>query len=1083
MNSLLKKLMLGGSATALVAGASLTGAFAQGGALEIETIQSSVSRIDLKGFEAPTPVTVVGIEQINRDAKIQIGEQIRELPQVRGGTSIQSGSGTNNLSNLNAGADTIAIRGLGANRNLVLFDRQRVVISAFQDGTVDLALIPSGLTQRVDVVTGGASAAWGSDAVTGVVNIVINKTFEGFKGNVTYSNNTEVENSAYRASLAWGTSFLDGKGHIVAAADWTISNQTLWPGDLVRRGVTRNDDRALVYNPGYSNAVSFPAATPTSNGTCSSLSGQPMLMYAYGTGSTTAVQGGLTTANTAGVAGSGLAANGLKGVMFVGEEATPAQFNYGTVHNVNTCYNGCTNDQYGMGDWTPAKQPYHSGTYFAYASYQILPDLKLSIQLNYARLSTRANGGVIGGTGRTIYADNPFLPQEIAQRFVCQGGIPAPGAPTGATCVGTLSNGYDPYLRDNRGGTLAQRQARPSQTMTMGFDFSGNRDNPSPSSTTSVNAVRYSQDEFCDAILQNCGFYGKAFMRGVFTLDGTIGDAWVWSAYIQHSNSRIKENIANPIQVRLNNALDAVRITSGNVGTSGLPIGSIQCRGLLNPAVAAAVPAAAPGMGITTAGELAGCVPFNPFGSGEITNAARNYVNPGLNPDKTGIMGEVVANMQQEAAAFTMSGVLPWAMPVGEIGVAFGGEWRLERHGQYKIDARSQLGMYPSGNFGANFEGKQHVEEGFLEMQVPVLKDTFVQTLNIDLAGRLTNYSNSGLVETWKLGLQSQIIDDVRFRATWSHDIRSPTIYDLAVPSSLGNQFCPSFIIGQGGSNNGAPNQCFELRSGNPTLSPERANTIAAGFIFTPTFIEGLTASIDWYQIHLSGAIVTPGLGDVIARCRNGELVYCPLLQFANGLPYPGGTTSQIDFVRLVPVNAGRLNTSGLDFNIAYGFDLFTGQMDVSANGNYVFDFSRLLNGVYFNGAGCTGCYYSGGARFQGNVNFNYREGPWSFGLQVRLTGDSVMELGNPRNDPAIAIQTVSYALSGGNLVPTVSGGRRLPGNAPTNYNPIQATTDIRVQYRWSNNITLFGNIDNIQNLPYGGTFRRAYRMGVRFSY
>src|SRR5690606_13441783 len=137
MNTLLKHLMLGGSATALVAGASMTAAFAQGGALEIETIQSSVSRIDLKGFEAPTPVTVVGIEQLNRDAKIQLGEQIRELPQVRGGTSIQSGSGTNNLSNLNAGADTISIRGLGANRNLVLFDRQRVVISAFQDGTVD----------------------------------------------------------------------------------------------------------------------------------------------------------------------------------------------------------------------------------------------------------------------------------------------------------------------------------------------------------------------------------------------------------------------------------------------------------------------------------------------------------------------------------------------------------------------------------------------------------------------------------------------------------------------------------------------------------------------------------------------------------------------------------------------------------------------------------------------------------------------------------------------------------------------------------------------------------------------------------
>src|SRR5689334_22465061 len=125
MHTLLKQLLLGGSATALVAGA----AFGQnnGSALDIETVNSSVSRIDLKGFEAPTPVTEIGIEQLNRDAKVQIGEQIRELPQVRGGGSIQAGNLPGNLGQINAGADTVALRNLGAQRNLVLFDRQRVV--------------------------------------------------------------------------------------------------------------------------------------------------------------------------------------------------------------------------------------------------------------------------------------------------------------------------------------------------------------------------------------------------------------------------------------------------------------------------------------------------------------------------------------------------------------------------------------------------------------------------------------------------------------------------------------------------------------------------------------------------------------------------------------------------------------------------------------------------------------------------------------------------------------------------------------------------------------------------------------------
>lgn len=919
--------------------------------------------------------------------------------------------------------------------------------------------------------------------MTGVVNIVINKTFQGFKGNVTYSDNTEVENPQYRASLAWGASFLGGKGHVVAAVDWTISNKGVFPGDLIRGNVNRSDGRGLVYNPAYCNTGNIaPVTTAGGTSTCASPNpGQTPQIYAYGvSGNLQSVQGGLTTNNTAGTTGSGLAAGGLKNVMFVGQNADPQQFYTGTVSNTTTCYNGCTNDQYGTGGWGPAKNAYHSSTYFTYASYQILPDVKASIQLNYARLTQRAYGNQINGNAKVIYADNPYIPDAVAQRFVCNG-------VQSGTCQTVLSNGYNPYTKQYDATlvpSLATRQSRPTQTATIGFEFSGGRPNPSPSATDSVGSIPYSYDEFCDTIYQNCGFYHKAFMRGVFTLDGVIGDSWTWTAYIGHSNTRIKEDVANPIFMRFNNALDAVRVTSGNVGTSGLPVGSIQCRGLLNASQSATFnnatqEALAASYGYTRATEVAGCVPFNPFGLGEVSNATRNYVIPGLNRAKNDI-DTVIANMQQESAAFSMAGVLPWTLSAGEIGVAYGAEWRIDRHGQYKIDPRSTIGMYPSGNFGGNFEGKQHAEEGFLELSIPVLKNEYVQSLSLDLAGRLTNYSNSGLVETWKIGVQSQITDDVRFRMTWSHDIRAPTVWDLAAPPALAQRTCASFIPGPTGSNGGQPNACFDVAGGNTTLNPERANTIAAGFVFTPSFIEGLTASIDWYRIILKGGITTPGFQQVIDRCRAGELVYCPSLSFQNGLPYPAGTTSAISTIQLRPVNAGGFTTAGFDFNIAYGFDLFTGTADVAFNGNHNYEFSRLLNGVYFDGAGCTGCYYSGNARFQGNVNFNYREGPWSFGLQVRLTGDSVNDRGDVNNSPDIQERGVVYNSAG---VATITAGQTRPGFNPTNYNPWQATTDIRLQYRWSNNITLFGNVDNIQNLPYGGTFRRAYRMGIRFNY
>jgi outer membrane receptor protein involved in Fe transport len=536
-----------------------------------------------------------------------------------------------------------------------------------------------------------------------------------------------------------------------------------------------------------------------------------------------------------------------------------------------------------------------------------------------------------------------------------------------------------------------------------------------------------------------------------------------------------------------------VRVTSGNVGTSGLPIGSIQCRGRLNLDNSATFSnatqeAGANALGITRESELAGCEPINPFGNTAPSNAAKNYIRPGLNPNGNLLGGlprmeeQVTTYTTMSAAAFSMSGVLPWVLPAGEIGVAFGGEWRLHRDGQKNIDPWATAGLYSSGNFGLTYEGHLHAEEGFLEVAIPILKNDIVQSLNIDMAGRLTHYSFSGLTETWKLGLQSQINDDWRFRMTWSYDLRAPNVFDLFNPNVQSGITCVSFISGPGGTNGGQPNQCFGYTSGNPNLKPEKSNTIAAGIVFTPTFwgLDGFTASVDWYQIHLHGAIVTPGQQEPLDRCRQGEVVYCSLLEFQNGQPYPGGTTSQVIAVRRAPLNAGVLTTAGFDFNAAYGFDLFTGSATIAFNGNYVYEFARDLNNIFFNGIGQTGGYYSGGPRFEGTLNFDYREGPWSFGIQERITGDSVDTRGT-KGVAGINAEFVRYTSAG---VATLVSGQREPGFTVDNYNRFGFRTDVRVQYRWSNNVTLFAAIDNIQNIPQlGGFFRRQYRGGIRWNF
>src|SRR3954469_15701126 len=145
MNRIFKSVMLTASTTALAAAASFSIAQAQTAttAPPTETVEVTGTRINLAGFQSPTPVQVIGAEQIERNAQVQISDEIRDLPQVQG--TVGSRSGTALVGQGSGGIDSLNIRGFGAVRNLVLFDHQRVVSSTIQDNVVDLGTIPSAL--------------------------------------------------------------------------------------------------------------------------------------------------------------------------------------------------------------------------------------------------------------------------------------------------------------------------------------------------------------------------------------------------------------------------------------------------------------------------------------------------------------------------------------------------------------------------------------------------------------------------------------------------------------------------------------------------------------------------------------------------------------------------------------------------------------------------------------------------------------------------------------------------------------------------------------------------------------------------
>lgn len=177
------------------------------------------SRIAQNGNEAPTPVTVAPTERLLETAPSSISDALQRLPQF----SAQPTTRNIGSAQGNSTANTLDLRHFGSNRNLILLDGNRLP-PASTSGAVDTNVIPQSLIQRVEVVTGGASAVYGSDAVTGVVNFIVDKNFNGVKFNSQFGTSTYGDDDSWRVGVAVGTPIFDHRGHIEASFDHYNSN-------------------------------------------------------------------------------------------------------------------------------------------------------------------------------------------------------------------------------------------------------------------------------------------------------------------------------------------------------------------------------------------------------------------------------------------------------------------------------------------------------------------------------------------------------------------------------------------------------------------------------------------------------------------------------------------------------------------------------------------------------------------------------------------------------------------------------------------------------------------------------------------
>ena len=275
-----------------------------------------------------------------------------------------------------------------------------------------------------------------------------------------------------------------------------------------------------------------------------------------------------------------------------------------------------------------------------------------------------------------------------------------------------------------------------------------------------------------------------------------------------------------------------------------------------------------------------------------------------------------------------MQGKLPWGLPAGKYrgGIRRRISPRTRGYVRYPRDQRDQLRIRLA--ILRPYSGQYSVEEAFLETDVPILKNDIVQEFSLNAAGRITDYSTSGVVETWKLGFTNQIDDNIRLRGTWSLDIRAPMISELFSPGQIGVGGV-QYPIG------GPTYQTNTAAGGNPNLQPEKAVTTSFGFVLTPEFIEGLSISLDWYSINIHGGIYKTGAYSDRQSLPAGG-VSSLLAAFLLFLPnQAGGCCAAFPGRRRCRQCSSPSRHLALDLQANYAMGLFDGTLSWALRGNY----------------------------------------------------------------------------------------------------------------------------------------------------
>lgn len=951
------RLLLGGSLLVLAAAEGAAQDLPSTPEGEGSTIIVTGSRINRDPNEiAPSPISTVTADDVRLTGQVDASEALRELPSLaNSGTiadSIERGEG-------GEGQATLDLRGLGSNRTLVLVNGRRHVSGVAGSQIVDVSTIPNALIDRVEVLTGGASAVYGADAVTGVVNFVLKQDFEGLDANVTQGISEEGDGRTFTADFVLGKNWDDGRGNVTLGVSYATIDE-IQQGDRFYSRDNRQANQGQTYPSPLRRFQAGDIGSGTPNFASYFAIDEGRYPYGFaipqpGSAAYGAIFTGGRTPTAAEQALIDRAAN-APALAFEAFPAFAISSASGVIYRADFDYFGADVDGNGIPD---CDQSYignqFAGCYVSNGDGTVRP----------FRDGVIASGtNQFGGDG----AGEAYSPQSlIPQNERINVNLNAHYA---------FSDAFDVFVE----GKYVRSRTRSQNPYNTFYDtLLVATDNPY------LPAQLRDDAEEAGGLLVSRDFVnlGPGFTdserqtyRAVAGARGEIGPGLSYEVSSNYGRTDGAVTFSNTVLYdRFFAAIDAV------AGPGGQAI----CRSDVDPTPyegSVAFPVIEGGFFTFRPGDGT-CRPFSLFsGATAINQAAVDFITTPTTTRSRLEQYVVSAQITGDTGSF-------FNLPGGPVGFAVGGEYRRET--SRTIFDPLELGVLPenspagpagtfigdiSGNqsliFDAstrtfNASGEFDVKEAFGEIRIPILSDRpFFQQLEIDAAARYSDYSTIGGSFTWAVNGLYAPIEDIKLRATYAKAVRAPNIAELFDPQQ-GTTFRPAdpcdiaqiaispnpTLRAANCRADGLPAD-FEdpltarfsgTTGGNPDLSEETAKTYTFGVVLQPRFVPGLTITGDYYNITIEDAIAAVSSQDIVDSCYDATSIdnqYCEL--FTRNRTAGSPTFLGLNFLRQTQLNFGRLETEGIDASVTYRFDLGANRFSLRANGNWTEKVNRFFD-------------------------------------------------------------------------------------------------------------------------------------------